>query len=633
MNHENKLWKQILGGLFVVLGLGIYAVAFLKIGVLKEWAISRHMDPVFINKMTTISGLAVLLANWPSVLLLGFGVPWLWNTNPIVRVWTYRVVAAFFVISAATAGYLMFVNKNPTTKTQLETVGAAYFIIGLLFYWRSTKLPVQDQVSSTETTAVAKIDSSLPAKPAPTLRKTNFALCNVLDPGTGVRRSVWQFDVRNGSFALNREQSSPPDQPLPANVVDKTWTSLWQKKLNVAWLPPEDVFIRVAQLPESSPEETRAMVELQLEKLSPIPVTQAVWSMHTLPQAQSGMQTIVVTLASRGVVEQFLGQLEGQGYLADRLELPMVDELQAASITGDGAWIYPEARGGKNTALVAWWYGGVLQNLDLLTVPAEGDRAAALREQLMQMAWAGELEGWLTSAPRWHVVATEEVALDWIAPMKEGLGQPVEVSRPATSAELAARTARRAAQADPNISLLPTEFATRYHQQFVDRLWIRGLGAALGVYVACLIVYFVAVWVFGMKTRKVEADVASLGPTYTNTLQLNAQLKILKERQELKFAALDSWEAVAETLPAGVTLDTMNFTDGRKLSLVGNAPTDQQMAVTDFAEKLRKFTVQINPGDPARPLFDPFKTDFQYRSPNPSTISWTYGLELKRVAE
>jgi hypothetical protein len=269
----------------------------------------------------------------------------------------------------------------------------------------------------------------------------------------------------------------------------------------------------------------------------------------------------------------------------------------------------------------------------LLTVPAEGDRAAALREQLMQMAWAGELEGWLTSTPRWHVVATEEVALDWIPPLKEGLGQPVEVSRPATGAELAARTARRSAQADPNISLLPTEFATRYHQQFIDRLWIRGLGAAMGLYVAGLIVYFVAVWVLGMQTRKVEANVTSLGPTYTNTLQLNAQLKILKERQELKFAALDSWEAVAETLPAGVTLDTMNFTDGRKLSLVGNAPTDQQMAVTDFAEKLRKFTVQINPGEPARPLFDPFKTDFQYRSPNPSTISWTYGLELKQVAE
>ena len=34
----------------------------------------------------------------------------------------------------------------------------------------------------------------------------------------------------------------------------------------------------------------------------------------------------------------------------------------------DGVWIYPEAVGGKNAGLAAWWYGGVLQNLDLVTL-------------------------------------------------------------------------------------------------------------------------------------------------------------------------------------------------------------------------------------------------------------------------
>src|SRR5262249_58909414 len=130
------------------------------------------------------------------------------------------------------------------------------------------------------------------------------------------------------------------------------WTSLWQPKLNVAWLPPEEVFIRVAQFPQSTPEETRAMVELQLEKLSPIPVTQAVWTMHILPgssgsrtpQAEGAklenLQTVVVVIVARNVVEQFLGQLEGQGYQADRLELPLIDQLEATPVAEDGAWIY-----------------------------------------------------------------------------------------------------------------------------------------------------------------------------------------------------------------------------------------------------------------------------------------------------
>ena len=84
------------------------------------------------------------------------------------------------------------------------------------------------------------------------------------------------------------------------------------------------------------------MVELQLEKLSPLPVTQIVWTLQVLPQAPAeNLQTVMVVIVERKVVEEFLGKLEAQGYLADRLEVPMLDQLAAASATGDGAWIYP----------------------------------------------------------------------------------------------------------------------------------------------------------------------------------------------------------------------------------------------------------------------------------------------------
>src|SRR5262249_14723684 len=146
--------------------------------------------------------------------------------------------------------------------------------------------------------------------------------------------------------------------------------SLWQQKLNIAWFPPEQVFLRVAQFPLSDFEETLAMVELQLEKLSPMPVAQIVWSVQILRHPRGNMQTVVLAIVSRDAVEEFLGKLEGQGYLAGCLELPMLDQLQATEITGDGAWVYPATSGNHNTALVAWWYGGVLQNLDLITKPA-----------------------------------------------------------------------------------------------------------------------------------------------------------------------------------------------------------------------------------------------------------------------
>ena len=47
--------------------------------------------------------------------------------------------------------------------------------------------------------------------------------------------------------ALGREHRVPHADALPAKGVAKTWSSLWQPKLNVAWLPHESVFLRVIE--------------------------------------------------------------------------------------------------------------------------------------------------------------------------------------------------------------------------------------------------------------------------------------------------------------------------------------------------------------------------------------------------
>src|SRR5208337_4185618 len=160
--------------------------------------------------------------------------------------------------------------------------------------------------------------------------------CNIVHSAADANR-LWQFDAKSG--ALNRESGTAAGQPLPARFVAKSWTSLYQPRLNIAWLPAENVFLRVIGLPRSSLGETLSMVELQLEKLSPLPVTQIVWTLQVLAQPQAeNLQTVVVVIVERKVVEEFLGKLEAQGYLADRLEVPMLDQLAAIPAEGEGAW-------------------------------------------------------------------------------------------------------------------------------------------------------------------------------------------------------------------------------------------------------------------------------------------------------
>jgi hypothetical protein len=447
--------------------------------------------------------------------------------------------------------------------------------------------------------------------------------CNILQTAPDANR-LWQFDAKSG--ALNRESASAPGQPLPSKFAAKSWTSLWQPKLNVAWLPPENVFLRVVELPASSFGETLAMVELQMEKLSPIPVTQIAWTLQVLPRTPAeNLQAVLVVIIERKAVEEFLGKLEAQGYLADRLEVPMLDQLAATPASEDGAWVYPALLNGRNVALVAWWAGGALRNLSYVTLPLDGDRAKNLQEQFAQLAWAGELEGWLTAQPKWHLVADGALAGEWDALLRVALGEPPQVTKPLPLRELAAGTARRATAASEGAVLLPAEFTARYHQQFVDRLWLRGLFAAGIFYVACVAVYFCATFLLGIQTHKVEQQVAAISGDYTNAMQQVAIYKVLKERQDLKFAALDCWKLIAEQLPEGVSLQRFSFADGQELHLSGMTPQSQIGQAETFSDTLRKSKLN------GQPMFDPLGGEpLTYRL-NGSGYSWNFSLLLKNT--
>ena len=414
-----------------------------------------------------------------------------------------------------------------------------------------------------------------------------WKFCNLLQIGPDARR-LWQFEAKGANVVGGREQRVANGEPIPPRVVSKTWSALWQPRLNVAWLPSENVFFRVLELPRSNPDELRAMLELQLEKISPIPVTQIVWTYHIMSKSASdSLVTLVVVIASRSWVEEFLGHLEQDGFLSDLLDVLMVDQLEALSGAGDGAWIIPLAMEGGGKALVSWWQVGVLRGINLVNLPPGAGRAMELKNQLTHMVWSGELEGWIAAPVQWHVISDPVTAAEWQGWLREGFNEPVSVVAATPLADLAAGTARRAI-APNGAPLLPPEHTARYHQQFVDRLWLHGLGYAGLLYAISLVIYFCAVAVLEYRTTGVETQVAGLAPAYTNSLQLTAQFNVLSERQELKFAALDCWNQVAQQLPATLTLQRFSLADGRHLTLSGTTSQDQVDTLFNFYSTLQK---------------------------------------------
>jgi hypothetical protein len=139
---------------------------------------------------------------------------------------------------------------------------------------------------------------------------------NVLQSLPGGRR-LWRFSAKGDRFVLGGEKTLTLREPAPA--------ALGRQELAVPPPPQastwpgcrlDKVFLRAVQLPGADAAEIASMVELQLEKLSPLPVTHIVWSLYLVPKPAGKpdvLQTVIVIIAARGYVEELPGRHPGAG--------------------------------------------------------------------------------------------------------------------------------------------------------------------------------------------------------------------------------------------------------------------------------------------------------------------------------
>ncbi len=454
----------------------------------------------------------------------------------------------------------------------------------------------------------------------------NIHSCNILD-ASGDRQHIWRFFAEGDQFALAAEQSVDASKALPDKWVARNWSSLWQRKINVAWFPLEHVFLRVIQLPQCDFTELLAMVEFQLEKLSPLPVAQIVWTAEVAPQKNQtpeAQQTVVVIIVARNLVEQFLGRLETNGYQPDRIELPEIHQLLSISAGKENsAVLYHRKCNGKHFCLAAWWHEGALQHLGLLHLTTPENWGAELSEHLTQMSWAGELEGWLTTPPKWRLIADRETAPQLQPLLQQWANQPVEVLSPLSLVTLAEFGAQRAAQPGAENGLLPAEFSTRYRQQFIDGLWMRSVGVLLIVYMAAVAIYFVALEVLKFQKNDLSKQVTTLSPDYNKTRELGARIQVLQSQIGLRYAVLDAWKAVIQELPKELNLTDLQFQRGKKLTIMGRCLADDVTKITDFSVALGKVKKM---SDPTQSIFS--QVDTPRSSVIGNQLSWSFSCEL-----
>lgn len=456
-------------------------------------------------------------------------------------------------------------------------------------------------------------------------RPKRYQSCAVLATSPLGRR-VWQFDVSRNRLKPSGELRFEPGKPLPKRVRTSDWQALFQPALRVAWLPTELAFVRAVQLPSGDPAELGSLVEFQLDKISPLPVAQVVWTAYGLPHPDGRQQTALVILAARSGVEEFLNRQVADGFVVQQMDLPLVQAWRALRPSGNGLWLLFETSGERRFCLAGWFVGGVWRDVSLLSVAAGPAGAPTLAAQLGQAAWAGEMDGWLTEVPPVHVVADPAVAAEMEPVLVSWSGQPMHRELPQPMAVLAMASATASVTPPPPpASLVPVEWSDDQRQKSVDRLWMGGLGALAIAYVVLLFLFLIVLHIRKYQRDELRSEVATLGLNYTNTLQLKAQVGVLQEQVALKFAALEAWRAAVNLLPASATLTQLDFQKGHTLALSGTVPPDSTPDITKFNSDLQKFEVS------GKPLFANVKvTQFSTR-PGAATTTWSFDAELRRT--
>ena len=438
-------------------------------------------------------------------------------------------------------------------------------------------------------------------------------------------RQVWNFQLTKNALTPAGGTTLPASTPVPKVTASQDWKALVQPQLNIAWLPADSVFIRAIQLPSGEPSELPAMVEFQLEKISPLPLNQVVWTALGVPHQDGAQQTAVVTVASRAAVEEFLDAEVASGFSPDRLDLPLLRWWNQLRPEGSGIWILLEETGdgGKGLGLAGWFVDGVWRELGLVHLPAGPEAAAILVQQLGQSAWAGEMDGWMTSIPPVHLSATPQQLEVLAAPLEEWSGHPVvPVPRPDTS-RLATASAE-ALRSEPVSSLIPTEWASAQRQKFIDRLWMHGLSALGMAYVVFLFGFLGLLNFRKYQVDDLRSETSGMGINYTNTLQLKAQVAVLEEQVALRYAALEAWQAVVKNLPSNLTLTQLDFQKGRTLQLSGTVEAESISAVTQFNSDLIKSQLDN------QPLFARVKPAQINSKPGNTVANWSFDAELRR---
>lgn len=353
--------------------------------------------------------------------------------------------------------------------------------------------------------------------------------------------------------------------------------------------PAEQMLLRVMEFPAVEEDELAAMVEIQLDKISPQPLDRMYWDFELIYRGREKVR-VMVAAVGRELVDQagrFFAGIKQELDGVDCAALGLWDRLRTEEVE-EGVWrIWLVGLEAGMLLLVSDEHGPL--EYRVVEPVAAGEAADALAQEL-----ADEISYMLaTLEAQWGAAAGVSITFvgegqepEWLGRLAELLELPVTTREQVVLEAAAGGVAARALAEERTVDLAPREWAERRRYRRARR---RLIAAGAGVLLVWLSLMGAAVAFLGLEERRLQEVLdkqQAVEKPAAELRELRRKVRGLQLYADRSHSVLETLREAVSLMPDGVELTSFVYKKGRSVQLRGTCHRTEP--IYEFFSRLEK---------------------------------------------
>lgn len=333
------------------------------------------------------------------------------------------------------------------------------------------------------------------------------------------------------------------------------------------------------------------MVELQVDKFSPFPADEATFAYEILDKKDGRCRLLMGAIPTK-TADTLRACLQAAGLPPKWIDINLLgwwrllrdagkadgSQSRIFIILDDDACDMIVATGSTPVAVRS------LSGLDELSpddVAEEIARETVYTMTSLDLERSGEP---LAEISVWHRGETTPESL--LHRLREQFPNPVHAASLDTLPPLAEGILRRSLDRQGTMDLAPASWQQAESARRARRRIIQLSVSLLGIWALGMATLFGGLQYQKQRLGRLQTNLEKLTPAADNARMVRERVRILQQYIERKYSALECFREIADLLPPGITLKSMNYRKAKNLELSGEA--DAVTLIYDFKKELEK---------------------------------------------